>query len=79
MNVMFANGAGLAELQTKNLLLYQMLGSGSTAASFPNTIPQAVLKAWQLRARAHWEVEVQHFEDAARKQWLLHTTSQGSS
>lgn len=74
---MFANGVGLAELQTKSLFLYQMLGSGSTAASFPNTIPQAVLEALQLRA--HWEVEVQHFEDAARKQWLLHTTSQGSS
>lgn len=77
MNVMFANGVGLAELQTKSLFLYQMLGSGGTAASFPNTIPQPFLEALQLRA--HWEVELQHFEDAARKQWLLHTTSQGSS
>lgn len=66
VNVILAHGEGLAELHIKGLFLYQLLSAGSTAASFPNTIPQALLEVRQLRARAHREAEVKFWGGCAQ-------------
>lgn len=78
VNVILMHGEGLAELHIKGLFLYQLLSAGSTAASIPDTIPQALSEVRQLRARAHREAEVQLSGDVARQQWL-HIPSQCSS